>query len=181
MELVKEYDKPVAYYISADAGEVNYLKQNYPFPIFTQVVETVRALEISHRYCCSIRHGTLEMVDLPAIDKRSAVADILKIAGEEKRDLLLSEAVEVLEIYGIPTAVSIPAATIEEAQIAADQIGYPVAIKVISEQISHKSDVGGVQLNLRNREAVAAAFDDMMDRLKQAYPKVEPEGSWYNQ
>jgi acetate---CoA ligase (ADP-forming) len=51
MDLVDEYEKPVAYYISADAAEVNYLKQSYPFPIFTQVVETIRALEISYRYC----------------------------------------------------------------------------------------------------------------------------------
>ena len=176
MELVKDFDKPVAYYISADANEVNFLKQNYPFPIFTQVVETVRALEISHRHCCGFVHRKLETEHLQMLTNRPVVKDILKTAREENRDLLLSEAVEVLEHYGIPTAVSRPAATIEGAQSAADQIGYPVAIKVISEQISHKTDVGGVQLNLRNREAVAAAFDDMMGRLRLAYPEVEPEG-----
>jgi acetate---CoA ligase (ADP-forming) len=176
MVLSKEFDKPVAYYISADAGEVNYLKQNYPFPIFTQVVETVRALEISHRHCCGFKHGLPDEVDLPFIENQSVVEEILHYAQSEKRDLLLSEAVLVLEHYGIPTAVSIAASTVEEAQTAADQIGYPVAIKVISEQISHKSDVGGVQLNLRNREAVSAAFDDMMGRLRQAYPEVEPDG-----
>jgi acetate---CoA ligase (ADP-forming) len=176
MDLVKEYDKPVAYYISADAGEVNYLKQNYPFPIFTQVVETVRALEINHRYCCGSWKGAVKRDDLPQIGSPNVVRDILNVAREEERDLLLSEAVEVLEQYGIPTAVSLSAATIEEAQSAADRIGYPVAIKVISEQISHKSDVGGVQLNLRNREAVASAFEDMMERLHQAFPEVEPEG-----
>ena len=176
MELVDEFDKPVAYYISADASEVNYLKQNYPFPIFTQVVETVRALEISHRHCCGFKHGMPEINDRQFVVNRSVVKDILDGAYQEKRDLLLSEAVEVLEHYGIPTAVSLSATTVEEAQLAADQIGYPVAIKVISEQISHKSDVGGVQLNLRNREAVAAAFDDMMGRLRRAYPEVDPEG-----
>ncbi|MGW8225017.1 MAG: acetate--CoA ligase family protein, partial [Anaerolineales bacterium] len=50
VELVEKYDKPVAYYISAAAEEVNYLKQNYDFPIFTQVVETIRALEMSQKY-----------------------------------------------------------------------------------------------------------------------------------
>jgi acetate---CoA ligase (ADP-forming) len=176
MELVKLYDKPVAYYISAEAGEVNYLKQNYPFPIFTQVVETVRALEISYRNCCGFKR------EMPGVGKsydiadQSVVRNILDLAQEEKRDLLLSEAVRVLEHYEIPTAVSLQAVTVDEAQVAADKIGYPVAIKVISEQISHKSDVGGVQLNLRNREAVAEAFDDMMERLRQAYPEVEPEG-----
>ncbi len=47
MNLVHQYDKPVAYYISTATQEVTFLKQNYPYPIFTQVVETVRALEMS--------------------------------------------------------------------------------------------------------------------------------------
>ena len=66
--------------------------------------------------------------------------------------------------------------TVDEAQAAADQLGYPVAIKVIAEQISHKSDVGGVQLNLRNGPAVAEAFDDMMERIRHAYPDVRVDG-----
>jgi acetate---CoA ligase (ADP-forming) len=107
---------------------------------------------------------------------QSVVRTIVEQANQEKRDLLLSEAVVVLEHYGIPTALSIPAGTIEEAQAAAEKIGYPVAIKVISEEISHKSDVGGVQLNLRNGAAVSAAFDDMMERIRQSYPDVEVDG-----
>ena len=51
-----------------------------------------------------------------------------------------------------------------------------MAIKVISQQISHKSDVGGVQLNLRNREAVKAAFEDMMGRIQRAYPEARLDG-----
>jgi acetyltransferase len=66
--------------------------------------------------------------------------------------------------------------TVEEAQSAAEKIGYPVAIKIVSEQISHKSDVGGVQLNLRNNPAVALAFEDMMDRIHQAYPDAKLDG-----
>jgi acyl-CoA synthetase (NDP forming) len=97
-------------------------------------------------------------------------------AEGEKRDLLLSEALEALEIYGIPAARSALASSVEEASEAAEEIGYPVAIKIIADQISHKSDVGGVQLNLRNREAVAAAFEDMMTRIHKAYPEVKIDG-----
>jgi acetate---CoA ligase (ADP-forming) len=176
MELVERYDKPVAYYLSADAAELNYLKQNYSFPIFTQVVETVRALEISHRYCCEIRRTKAEDLPAPYPVDRQGVRSLLDRAAIEERDLLLSEAVEVLEHYGIPTARSIAARSVEEALAAAEQMGYPVAIKVIAEQISHKSDVGGVELNLRNEPALAAAFQEMMERIHQAYPEVEPDG-----
>jgi acetyltransferase len=90
--------------------------------------------------------------------------------------LLLSEALEVLEYYGIPTMRSEVAMNVEEARAAAKEMGYPVAMKIIAEQISHKSDVGGVQLNLRNGPAVAAAFEDMMERIHAAYPEAKIDG-----
>jgi acyl-CoA synthetase (NDP forming) len=55
-------------------------------------------------------------------------------------------------------------------------MGYPVAIKIVAQEISHKSDVGGVQLNLRNAEAVAAAFEDMLSRIRAAYPQASIDG-----
>jgi acetate---CoA ligase (ADP-forming) len=176
MELSEKYDKPVAYYLSADSAEISYLKQNYNFPIFTAVVETVRALEISHSYCCRLRRDDPDREPPQFEVDRKVVEEIVRNAGAEGRDLLLTEAVAVLEGYGIPTAQSVAAATVEAAQAAAERMGYPVAIKVIAEQISHKSDVGGVQLNLRNAPALAEAFEDMMLRLKQAYPDVTPDG-----
>jgi len=176
IDLVDRYEKPVAFYISSDAEEVNYLKQNYGFPIFTQVVETIRALEMNHRYYCEYQrvHGEIEHPVYQV--KTSPVKECIEIAQLEKRDLLLSEAMEVLENYGIPTARSVVARTVDEVQAAADNMGYPVAIKVIAEQISHKSDVGGVQLNLRNKAAVAAAFEDMMERISSAYPDAKLDG-----
>ncbi len=109
------------------------------------------------------------------IDQKSAQR-LVKHAQAEKRDLLLSEALSLLEIYGIPTVVGRCAITIDEAQEAARQIGYPVAIKIVSDQISHKSDVGGVQLNLRNPEALAEAFEEMMTRIGKAYPDAKLDG-----
>ena len=176
MELVREYEKPVAYYLSADASEVNYLKQNYPFPIFTQVVETIRALEISHNHFLQLqRQETFDNVLIEGMHPQ-VVAQFIRAAQEAKRDLLLSEAVEVLENYGIPVAQSLPAGTVEETLKAAERIGYPIAIKVIAEEISHKSDVGGVELNLKNPQSLTLAFEEMMERIRNAYPQVRPDG-----
>ncbi len=176
MEMVKKYDKPVAYYISASADEVTYLKQHYDFPIFTQVVETIRALEVNHKYCkISHRLKEGEVISSFEVD-HEAVAKLIEMARAENRDLLLSEALEVLEHYGIPTSRSLVACDVDQAQDAAEEIGYPVVIKVISEQISHKSDVGGVQLNLRSREAVKEASEEMLARMKQIYPDVVLDG-----
>jgi acyl-CoA synthetase (NDP forming) len=109
------------------------------------------------------------------VDRKKADG-IISAAGKEERDLLISEAIQVLDCYGIATAHSVIAKTVEEAQAAAEAIGYPVAMKIVAEQISHKSDVGGVQLNLRNAPMVAEAFEEMMKSIHQAYPDAELDG-----
>ena len=176
MQASERHNKPVAYYISTMAPEVNYLKQEYDFPIFTQVVETVRALEMSNYHYRQSQALRIQPADLDFKVNKRAVRGQIDGARAEGRDLLLSEALEILEHYGIPTVRGQLTQTVEETLQAADQIGYPVAIKIVAEQISHKSDVGGVQLNLRNAPALAAAFDDMMRRIQKAYPKARLDG-----
>ncbi|MBN2045259.1 MAG: acetate--CoA ligase family protein [Anaerolineales bacterium] len=173
IEMVKKYDKPVAYYISASAQEVNYLKQNYDFPIFTQVVETIRALELNRKYCMiSRRLQQGEVIEHFAVEKELA-AELIRTAQAQKRDLLLSESIQVLEHYGIPTARSVVANSAEEVVEAAQQLGYPVAFKIIADQISHKTDVGGVQLNLRTPGAVRDAYQEMTTRIAKLYPQED--------
>jgi acetyltransferase len=137
IDLVEKYDKPIAYYISAAAEEVNYLKQNYDFPIFTQVVETIRALGMSHHYYVqTAKIRTKSEILVYEVD-RPGVEALISRAKAKQRDLLISEALQVLELYGIPTVPSQIAKTDKEAQAAAEEIGYPVAMKVIAAQISH--------------------------------------------
>ncbi len=175
-KLTSRYDKPVALYVSTSADEVAYLKKAFDFPIFTQIVETIRALELSHRYYWELQEVHADE-EIPAFDvNQEAVRALIAAAQAEKRDLLLHEAVKVLTHYGIPVAQSIQATTVDQVQAAAERIGYPVAIKVISEHISHKSDVGGVQLNLRNEPAVVEAFQDMTERIQHAYPDARIDG-----
>lgn len=174
--LAWEYDKPVAIYVSTSASEIAYLKNAFDYPIFTQIVETIRALELSHRYYRELEEIRAEEHG-PQFDVgQEKVRTLIETAQFEHRDLLLHEAVAVLDHYGIPVTTSVQASTVKEVQAAAEHIGYPVAIKVISESISHKSDVGGVQLNLRNSPAVIEAFEDMTKRIQQAYPEAKIDG-----
>jgi len=176
VELSRKYDKPVAIYVSTEAEEVNYLKKNLNYPVFTQVVETVRALEMSRWYHAQRqRVQGLEEVETFPVEKEKARA-VLGKAMAEGRDLLLHEAAELLSLYGIPIVRGIPVRGEEDAIEAAKGLGFPVAMKVISRQISHKSDVGGVQLNLRSEHGVAEAYRDMTQRILRAYPEAVIEG-----
>jgi acyl-CoA synthetase (NDP forming) len=95
--------------------------------------------------------------------------EIIDRAKSEGRTILTEvESKQVLEGAGIPIASAQLAATREEAVAAARQIGLPIVLKIVSPDISHKSDVGGVKLNLGSEEEVAAAFDEIVEAARRA-------------
>jgi acetyltransferase len=82
------------------------------------------------------------------------------------------EAKAVLSAYGIPTVETHIAKSSLDAANKADSMGYPVVLKILSPDITHKSDVGGVILGLKNREAVEQACKAMLKRVEDAHPKA---------
>jgi len=105
---------------------------------------------------------------------RAAVQAILATCGEG----MLSEpqAKAVLAAYGIPVVATRVAGTLEEVLAAASAIGYPVALKIVSPDITHKSDVGGVALNLDDGRALAAAWNAMRARVRAERPDARIAG-----
>lgn len=90
---------------------------------------------------------------------RSVAARIVESARASHRTLLTeSESKQVLRAYGIPTVETVDAATEQEAVAQAERIGFPVVLKLRSESVTHKTDVDGVQLNLRDADAVRGAY-----------------------
>ena len=88
-----------------------------------------------------------------------------------------SAANGLLKAYGIPTQEPALAATAEEAAAAAEQMGFPVVIKVASPDISHKSDVNGVLLGLENAQAVREGFATVTQNARQARPEAHIFGA----
>lgn len=88
----------------------------------------------------------------------------LRKAKQEGRNLLEPEAYELLESYGLPVPPFRLTATPEEAARAAQELGYPVVAKIVSRDILHKSDAGGVALNLQSGEEVESAYRQVTER-----------------
>ncbi|MGE0829569.1 MAG: GNAT family N-acetyltransferase, partial [Hyphomonadaceae bacterium] len=110
--------------------------------------------------------------DAPIKAKR--IIDAVLSAG---RTLLNEpEAKALLAAYGVPTVDTFVAATPHAAAARAEQIGQPTALKILSPDITHKSDVGGVRLNLRNGAAVRAAAEEMLGRVAAVAPDARIEG-----
>jgi acetyl coenzyme A synthetase (ADP forming)-like protein len=106
--------------------------------------------------------------------KRNVVAKILADAETGETGFLDAESVSgVVEAYGIRVPKEIVAGTAAEAVSAAEEIGYPVALKIASPDIPHKSDVGGILLNLREQGAVREGFDEVLENSRGAEPEAK--------
>lgn len=102
---------------------------------------------------------------------------IIDDARKQGRTLLSEvEAKQVLAEAGVPVVETRLASTQDEAIAVAEDLGYPVALKVISQQISHKSDVGGVKLDLATADDVSTAFDAIAEAARRAAPEATVDG-----
>lgn len=107
----------------------------------------------------------------------SSAGYVIEQALEQGRSLLNeSEAKAILAAYGIPTVETHVASTVEQAIRFAEQVGFPVALKILSPDITHKTDVGGVVLDVESPQAVETAFQGIRDRLQQIHPGAEMRG-----
>ena len=147
--------------VDVAAGEEILNRAN--IPTFPYPDTAARAFNYMWQYSYNLR-GLYETPALPdessdwTPDRKLVETLIEKVRGEGRTILTEFESKEVLRAYGIPVAQTLIAATETEAVAAAGQIGYPVVLKLYSETITHKTDVGGVQLNLAGEEAVGRAF-----------------------
>lgn len=97
--------------------------------------------------------------------------DPIATARAEGRTLLSeAEAKELLAAAGVPVTETRVASSADEAAAIADELGYPVVLKIVSPDIAHKSDVGGVALGFEDADAVREGYEAMLARVQDAAP-----------
>jgi acetyltransferase len=141
--------------------------QKQAVPAFSFPESAARALGAMARYA---KWKKRKAGDSPvfAVRREMAAAIISAAKNSGRQQLTDDEAFQVLAAYGIPSVGSRLCRTLDEILDAAPQLGYPVVLKVSSPEVIHKSDIGGVQLNLRNEAEVRAAFHKLTTRLQAA-------------
>ena len=106
------------------------------------------------------------MLKLENIDK-SAALSIIKAAREDGRDALTEiEAKQVFAAYGLPITATKLAKSEDEAVIMAKEIGFPIVMKIVSPEILHKSDAGGVKVNIKDEAACREAYQTIITNAK---------------
>lgn len=163
-ELSEKHGKPVALCLMVDDQERAYLKQNFDFPIFKTPEYAANALKAS-RKLYMYRQKQIDFIPFEKQIDMDAAQQIVDKAVKKNRNPSQAECFDILKLYGLPVPAYRWVQTKAEAVTAATQIGTPIVLKVDVPAIIHKSDVGGVVLNLKTPEAVGAAFDALENKL----------------
>lgn len=153
----------------AEAGLVSY--------------ETPDAAARAFMHMVNYRRNTKNLMEIPAelpedfAPDHATVRAVIDTALAEGRDMLNEiEGKRILAAYGIPAVATEAASDPAAAVAAAQRIGYPVALKILSPDITHKSNVGGVALNLSSEAELVTAAKAMLTRVRQRRPEARIDG-----
>lgn len=142
---------------------------NYPFP--ERAVASMAAL-CDYGIMRGHEYVLPEKFD---VDKE-VVSSLLNDAISNGRRTLGLESFDILRAYGIPVVETLNVKTLQGALDACENMGYPVVIKVLSADISHKTDVGGVRIGLENADDVERAYLTMMSDVRRYMPHAVVSG-----
>jgi acetyltransferase len=173
-QIVARYDKPVlgCFMGQARVGPgIKVLNQykipNYPFP-----ERAVGALKAMLNYRLWLDRPSLKIEEFDV--NRERVKGIFdQVRADGRQTIGDAEARDIMEAYGIRIPASKLATTADEAVEVAEEIGYPVVMKIASPDILHKTDIGGVKLGITNATDVRDAFDLLVYRATRYMPDAE--------
>ena len=144
-------------------------------PYYTYAEGSIRALKAMLRFVEWVKSPDGNIIKFE-VDKNKAKSIFDKVKAEGRTNLLEDEGREILDAYGFPLPQSIVATTEDEAVAGANKIGYPIVMKISSPQIVHKSDAGGVKVNLTNDDETRDGFRTIMENAKKYDSNAEIKG-----
>ncbi len=166
-QLVEKIKKPIimhSLFNSAKPVALDILR-SFDIPVYESVDIACKSISSLAQYGTYLNspHTDIDLTFKWRAKATSKGVEIIRTARKERRDALLEhEAMALLVEHGLPAFVSLPLKTADEAAAAAEKIDGSVAMKVVSPDILHKSDAGGVRLNLTTEAEVQQAFEDIL-------------------
>lgn len=153
---------------------VKYLQEN-GIPVFRFPENAAKAFGAIYRYSRWLNRQHLAQFELDHTREKAAeIIDQALAEGKTRLGELTGNA--LLECYGFTVLPTRLAASEDEADSIAAEIGFPVVMKIVSEQILHKTDAGGVAIGLQNAEEVRTAFRAILEKARQFNPDAEIDG-----
>jgi len=163
----KKVGKPVIFSLFGGA-QVESITQQLTLkriPVFGDVYEAVSCMGALYRFARGVQKP-IESTIIPTINIAKINQIIDSVKAQNRHFLLAGEAQDVMMAAQIPIPKSVLAHSTEEAVILANQINYPVVMKIVSKDIIHKSDAGGVIVGIQTEQEVKDAFETIMRNAK---------------
>lgn len=161
-------DKPITVsYVGGERSEkaMRWLVEN-DIPAYAAPDLAINAL-VALREFALIKESINDTVEKNTTANKEAALEVIKKVRKENRDALTEiEAKQVFKAYGLPVAKTKLAKNEDEAINLANEIGYPIVLKIVSPEILHKSDAGGVKVNLENEEQARKAYQEIIVNAK---------------
>jgi acetyltransferase len=181
VDLVKTYKKPLIVHTSFAREPIRSLDilKGAGVPVFESSERTAQCLSALMQF--SLNQKKLSQMHIPAGEatERTNVKKLFKTVRDEKRhNLLETESRDVLTEYGISLPEGALASNAKEAVEAANKIGYPLAMKVVSPDIIHKSDAGGIKLGVQDKEGIERAFEEIVQNAEKVTTKEKILGTF---
>lgn len=167
VNMSKKYNKTIlASLMGLDEGIKNrQIMAEGDVPYYTYAEAAIQTLKAMLRFVEWIKSPEGKIVTFKVnTNKAKKIFD--KVKQEKRQNLLEEEGQEILRAYGLPLPQSALAKTEQEAVKIAKKIGYPVVLKIASPQIIHKSDAGGVKVNIQNDKDARSAFKEIIKNAK---------------
>jgi acetyltransferase len=154
-----------------------FVKNNIPtYPTPEQAVDAYMYM-YQYKRNLELLYETPEELPVDSVPPKRPLMVVMKNAAKEGRDILTeAEAKKMLDYYEIPVVQTEVADTASKASSIATRIGFPVVMKILSPQIVHKTDVGGVALNIMSSDEVKVTFNSIMERAKEKFPDAKIDG-----
>lgn len=172
-EIAAKYKKPVImHHLPVPENDAIRTLRSGGIPVYTRVETAVRCMVALADYGSYLeKMKTKEVEPVRLVSQKPKVGQIIEKAKAAGRSSLLeTEAKEILKEHAIPVPEFRLAKSKQEAIKLAEEIGYPAAAKIVSPQIIHKSDAGGVKLNLKDGDETGRAYEEIIKNAK-AYDK----------
>ncbi len=144
-------------------------------PCFSFPKDAVQAMAGIFKYSVILQQES-ERYERFGVDKSSCDTIFRKVLNDNRLVLLESEAIQVAKYYGLPTPETRLARTPEEAIEFANKMGYPVVLKISSPDILHKSDLGGIIVNITKPAEVRGSFNTIIRRVSKRMPNAKIYG-----
>lgn len=160
----------------AKCEKANEILKEGKIPCYPTPDRAVRALSILRKYTIrnELKHDVLSK---PSVSGRNKALEIFnKAKAEGRAGLTEAEGKEIFAAYGMRTPGEAIVKSAEDAVKQCNKIGYPVVMKILSPDIAHKTDVGGVVVGVETPEEAAEAYEKIMSSCKAAKPRARLDG-----